>query len=82
MLPVAERHGTGTIARSPLAQGVLTGRVRRGRPTDLRRAEISTHISDEARIDAVEQLIPPAAEAGIPLTHLASRERRHGGRAG
>jgi aryl-alcohol dehydrogenase-like predicted oxidoreductase len=27
--------------------------------------------SDERRLDAVEQIIPLAAEAGLPLTHLA-----------
>ena len=29
------------------------------------------HLSDERRIDAVEQLIPLAEQAGLPLTHLA-----------
>jgi aryl-alcohol dehydrogenase-like predicted oxidoreductase len=71
VLPVAQRYGMGTIVWSPLAQGMLTGRVRRGQQTDLRRANRFSHISDEHRIDAVEQLIPVADEAGIPLTHLA-----------
>jgi aryl-alcohol dehydrogenase-like predicted oxidoreductase len=71
VLPVAERYGMGTIVWSPLAQGMLTGRVRKGQQTDLRRAEYFTHISDERRIDAVEQLIPVADEAGLKLTHLA-----------
>jgi Aldo/keto reductase family len=31
----------------------------------------TSHLRDERRIDAVEQLIPVAAEAGLPLTHLA-----------
>src|SRR3984957_12693236 len=72
VLPVAERYGLGTIVWSPLAQGLLTGRVRRGQPSDLRRSgRYFAHLSDERRIDAVEQLIPLAAEAGLPLTHLA-----------
>ncbi len=71
VLPVAERYGMGTIVWSPLAQGMLTGRVRRGQQTDLRRAAIFSHLSDEARIVAVERLIPVADEAGIKLTHLA-----------
>ena len=71
VLPVAERYGMGTIVWSPLAQGMLTGRVRKGQETDLRRANYFSHMSDERRIDAVEQLIPVADEAGIPLTHLA-----------
>jgi aryl-alcohol dehydrogenase-like predicted oxidoreductase len=71
VLPVAERYGIATIVWSPLAQGMLTGRVRKGQETDLRRASYFSHISDERRIDAVEQLIPVADEAGIKLTHLA-----------
>lgn len=71
VLPVAERYGMGTIVWSPLAQGLLTGRVRRGQQTDLRRAGVFRHLSDERRIDAVEQLIPIAREAGMTLTHLA-----------
>jgi aryl-alcohol dehydrogenase-like predicted oxidoreductase len=71
VLPVAERYGMGAIVWSPLAQGMLTGRVRQGQQTDLRRASRFSHISDERRIDAVEQLIPVAGEAGLKLTHLA-----------
>jgi aryl-alcohol dehydrogenase-like predicted oxidoreductase len=74
VLPVALRYGMGTLVWSPLAQGVLTGRVRRGRQTDLRRAAhpaVAEQFSDERRLDVVEQLIPLAADAGMPLTHLA-----------
>ena len=72
VLPVAERYGLGTIVWSPLAQGLLTGRVRRGQQSDLRRSgQFFSHLRDERRIDAVEQLIPLADEAGLPLTHLA-----------
>jgi aryl-alcohol dehydrogenase-like predicted oxidoreductase len=71
VLPVAERYGMGAIVWSPLAQGMLTGRVRKGQQTDLRRVNRFSHISDERRVDAVEQLIPVAGEAGLELTHLA-----------
>jgi aryl-alcohol dehydrogenase-like predicted oxidoreductase len=72
VLPVAERYGMGTIVWSPLAQGLLTGRVRKGQQSDLRRSGLYfTHLRDERRIDVVEQLIPLADEAGLPLTHLA-----------
>lgn len=71
VLPVAQRYGMGTIVYSPLAQGMLTGRVRRGEQTDLRRASRFRHLSDERRIDAVEQLVPVAEQAGVSLTHLA-----------
>jgi aryl-alcohol dehydrogenase-like predicted oxidoreductase len=71
VLPVAERYGMGAIVWSPLAQGMLTGRVRKGQQTDLRRVNRFSHISDERRVDTVEQLIPVAGEAGLKLTHLA-----------
>jgi aryl-alcohol dehydrogenase-like predicted oxidoreductase len=71
VLPVAQRYGMGVIVWSPLAQGLLTGRIRRGQPTDLRRATMFRHITDERRLDAVEQIIPVAADAGLPMTHLA-----------
>ncbi|WP_248963180.1 aldo/keto reductase [Sphaerisporangium perillae] len=71
VLPVAQRYGMGTMVWSPLAQGMLTGRIRKGQQTDLRRAAYFKHLSDERRLDAVEQIIPLAEEAGLPMTHLA-----------
>jgi aryl-alcohol dehydrogenase-like predicted oxidoreductase len=71
VLPVAQRYGMGILVWGPLGQGMLTGRVRKGQQTDLRRAHIFRHLNDERRIDAVEQLIPLADKAGLPLTHLA-----------
>jgi aryl-alcohol dehydrogenase-like predicted oxidoreductase len=71
VLPVAQRYGMGTLVWSPLAMGLLTGRVRRGQQTDLRRTTMFSHMSDERRIDVVEQIIPVADQAGVELTHLA-----------
>jgi aryl-alcohol dehydrogenase-like predicted oxidoreductase len=71
VLPVAQRYGMGILVWSPLAQGLLTGRVRKGQSTDLRRAALFKHLSDERRLGAVEQLIPLAEQAGLPMTHLA-----------
>jgi aryl-alcohol dehydrogenase-like predicted oxidoreductase len=71
VLPVAQRYGMGTLVWSPLAKGMLTGRIRKGQQTDLRRATIFTSFSDERRLDAVEQVIALADEAGLPMTHLA-----------
>jgi aryl-alcohol dehydrogenase-like predicted oxidoreductase len=71
VLPVAQRYGIGTLVWGPFAQGLLTGRVRKNQENGLRRAGLFKHLNDERRIDAVEQLIPIAAEAGIPMTHLA-----------
>ncbi len=71
VLPAAQRYGLGTLVWGPLGQGMLTGRVRKGQQNDLSRARYYKHLSDERRIDIVEQLIPLADEAGLPLTHLA-----------
>jgi aryl-alcohol dehydrogenase-like predicted oxidoreductase len=71
VLPVAQRYGMGILVWGPLAQGMLTGRARKGQPTDLRRASLMKAFSDERRLDTVEQLIPLAEKAGLPLTHLA-----------
>ncbi|WP_329455160.1 aldo/keto reductase [Streptomyces sp. NBC_01497] len=71
VLPVAQRYGMGTLVWGPLGQGLLTGRVRRGQESDLRRAGLIRHLSDEHRLDTVERLVPLAEEAGLPMTHLA-----------
>ena len=71
VLPVAQRYGMGTLVWSPLAKGMLTGRIRKDQQTDLHRAAMLTSFSDELRLDAVEQIIPLAKEAGLPMTHLA-----------
>ena len=71
VLPVAQRYGIGTLVWSPLAKGMLTGRIRKDQQTDLRRAAMLSSFSDEPRLDAVEQIIPLAEQAGLPMTHLA-----------
>jgi aryl-alcohol dehydrogenase-like predicted oxidoreductase len=71
VLPVAQRYGMGILAWGPLGQGMLTGRVRRGQENDVTRAQFFTAFSDERRLDAVEQLIPLAEEAGLSMPHLA-----------
>jgi aryl-alcohol dehydrogenase-like predicted oxidoreductase len=71
VLPVAQRYGMGALVWSPLAKGMLTGRIRKDQQTDLRRATIFTSFRDEPRLDAIEKIIPLAAEAGLPMTHLA-----------
>jgi aryl-alcohol dehydrogenase (NADP+) len=71
VLPSTQRFGMGTLVWGPLGQGLLTGRVRKNHHSDLRRAGLVQHLTDERRLDAVEQLIPLAAEAGLPMTHLA-----------
>ncbi|RZT26925.1 aryl-alcohol dehydrogenase-like predicted oxidoreductase [Kribbella sp. VKM Ac-2569] len=67
VLPVVQKYGMGALVWSPLAQGQLTGRA----PADLRRTAMFRHMSDERRLEVVEQVIPVADAAGLKLTHLA-----------
>jgi aryl-alcohol dehydrogenase-like predicted oxidoreductase len=71
VLPVAQHYGMGILVWGPLGQGMLTGRVRRGRDNDVIRARLLKAFSDEQRLNAVEQLIPLAEEAGLSMPHLA-----------
>jgi aryl-alcohol dehydrogenase-like predicted oxidoreductase len=72
VLPVCQRYGMGTLVYSPLGGGLLTGRYRKDQPADTHRGRFGfRHLSDERRLDTVEQLIPLAADAGMSLTHLA-----------
>ena len=57
VLPVCRCHGVGALVWTPLAHGLLTGRLRRGAQADIRRAEFgSMYLRDERRLDAVERL--------------------------
>ncbi len=71
VLPVAQRYGIGTLVWSPLAKGMLTGRIRKGQQTDLRRAAMLTSFSDEAPgtdVGAPDQsaYLPPALQRPDP----------------
>ncbi|TKA11970.1 aldo/keto reductase [Actinacidiphila oryziradicis] len=72
VLPVCQRYGMGTLVWSPLGGGLLTGRYRKGQQATTHRGGFGfKHLSDERRLDAVEQLIPLAEKAEMSLTHLA-----------
>ncbi len=72
VLPTCERYGMGTLVWSPLAGGLLTGNYRKGEQAETFRARFGfQHLQDDRRLDAVEQLIPLAEEAGMSLTHMA-----------
>ncbi|MBO9534953.1 MAG: aldo/keto reductase [Solirubrobacteraceae bacterium] len=71
LLPIAQQYGMGILVWGPLAQGMLTGRVRRGQNTDVIRSRFNAVFGDQTRLDAVERLVLLADEAGLPLTHLA-----------
>jgi aryl-alcohol dehydrogenase-like predicted oxidoreductase len=80
VLPTCHRFGMGVIPWSPLAGGYLAGRYRRGReiPEDSRYGRRFGRLGNdqeravhEQRLDAVEQLVALAEEAGLPLSHVA-----------
>lgn len=72
VLPVVQEYGMGTLVWSPLAGGLLTGRYRKNQRNTTHRSQFGfQYLSDERRLDAVEQLIPLAQDSGISLTHLA-----------
>lgn len=77
VLPVTEQYGLGVLAWSPLASGWLSGAIREGREIATNRSafmpqRFDTSIpSNQARLDAVEQLAKVADEAGLTLIQLA-----------
>ena len=73
VLAVCQRYGMGVMVWSPLAKGLLTGRYRKDQPLpdSLRVKFLGKQMSDEARLDAVEQLILVAEQAELSLTHMS-----------
>ncbi|WP_433830296.1 aldo/keto reductase [Actinoplanes sp. CA-015351] len=77
VLPVTQEYGMGVLAWSPLASGWLSGAVRAGQEITTSRSTILperfdlTNASNRARLDAVEQLVKVADEAGLTLIQLA-----------
>lgn len=73
ILPTCQKYGLGVSAWSPLAKGLLTGKYRKGQPQPdtLRAKYFPTMMSDSRSLEAVDQLIPLAQDAGMSLTHMA-----------
>lgn len=72
VLPTCQRYGMGALVWSPLGQGLLTGRYRKGKQTDTHRSGVMPqHFADARKLEVVEQLIPLADKVGLPMTHLA-----------
>ena len=81
VLPTCERYGMAVIPWSPLAGGWLTGKYRKGDevPADSRLGRrFGNQFNDprqveihERRLDAVEELLKVAGDAGVSLTHIA-----------
>ena len=72
IVPAAEHYGLGILPYFPLAQGLLTGKVRRGEaiPEGTRLAGRS-HLVTERRLDQVERLRALADKMGRSLLDLA-----------
>ena len=70
--PAAEHFGLGVLPYFPLANGLLTGKVRRGQPVpaNTRLATRDGYITD-AKLDRVEALAKWGAEAGRSLLEIA-----------
>lgn len=72
VLPAARHFGVGVIPYYPLANGLLTGKVRRGQPPPAgsRLAGRPGYVTD-AKLDRVEALTAWAAERGLTLLEVA-----------
>lgn len=77
VFPLCARNGIGQIVWSPLAQGILTGKYRRGMaPPEGSRATgemggFMSHWLNDANLAKVDRLRPLAARAGMTLPQLA-----------
>jgi aryl-alcohol dehydrogenase-like predicted oxidoreductase len=75
VLPTAQRHGMGVLTFGPLSSGWLSGRAdpttgHRAAGRGARLFDMSVP-ANQAKLATVEQLTALAAEAGLPLSHLA-----------
>lgn len=77
VLPVTQEYGLGVLAWSPLASGWLSGAVRAGQQVSTNRSASLPQrfdlgrASNQARLDAVEQLAVIAEDAGLTMIQLA-----------
>jgi voltage-dependent potassium channel beta subunit len=77
--PLYDTFGLGTTIWSPLASGLLTGKYNNGIPNDARAnlpgyewiRDRITSDAGRAQLDKVRALAGVAAEAGLPIHHLA-----------
>jgi aryl-alcohol dehydrogenase-like predicted oxidoreductase len=72
VVPAARHFGLGVLPYYPLANGLLTGKVRRGQPVpkDSRLASRRGYVTDE-KLDRVEALISWAADHGVTVLDVA-----------
>jgi aryl-alcohol dehydrogenase-like predicted oxidoreductase len=70
LLPTCERLGLGFIPYFPLASGLLTGKVRPGRPP-AEGTRLHGHAIDDAELERVERLAAWAEGHGVSLLEVA-----------
>lgn len=79
VVPTCEELGIGQVVWSPIAQGVLTGKYKPGQPhpagsratDDMGGANMISHWLRDEVLNAVTNLEPIAAEAGLSMAQLA-----------
>ena len=77
IIGICEKYGVGITVFSPLAQGLFTGKYRKGKPVPegsratWQEDKQLVNLLTEDNLDKVERLIPIAEELGIPLSTLA-----------
>ncbi|WP_432876023.1 aldo/keto reductase [Kribbella sp. CA-245084] len=72
LVPAAEHYGVGVLPYYPLAEGMLTGKVRRGEPLpDGSRIADRSHLVTEERLDQVDRLTKWCEANGRTLLELA-----------
>ncbi|WP_442599694.1 aldo/keto reductase family protein [Neobacillus sp. D3-1R] len=77
IIPVSEKHGIGQVVFSPLAQGVLTGKYKKGQPVPEGSRASQENLSglfghlNDANLDKAEKLKVVAEELGLSLAQLA-----------
>jgi aryl-alcohol dehydrogenase-like predicted oxidoreductase len=74
VLPTAQRYGMGILSYAPLSSGWLSGRADPTQGARTARAPQAFDVTlpaNKAKLEAVEALTKLAADAGMPLTHLA-----------
>ncbi|WP_422664803.1 aldo/keto reductase [Acrocarpospora corrugata] len=75
VLPTAQRHGLGVLTYGPLSSGWLSGRAdptRGHRVAAVPQAFDLSIPANQVRLEAVQELSKLAAQAGVPLSHLAT----------
>lgn len=78
VFPLCAKNGIGQIVWSPLAQGILTGKYKRGAPppagtraTSPEMGGFLSHWLTDANLAKVDRLRPIAERAGMSLAHMA-----------